>query len=383
MSTYTTQLRYVCEEYAGRTSSGSYAETAAIIADARPKIFDFQYPLHDPAYKPALETKIINHFYFREIGAETVGQFKFMLSRTLNEIMPYYNQLYKTADMEFNPFYDVDYYKDHKGQENRSHDTTGSETTESSESRTGTETAAATGGSTSTSTTNTNRERTDAGTETLQHNTTDTTTYNSTDTRTLNTVNETELDTTDTKTLNTTETTTLNNKETVRESDTPQGALTNIENNTYLSNAKITDRTGSDSLAKTGTETLDRGGTETVTATGTDTTAKTGTDTIKKTGTDTTNTNLSVTEEDTEETEGSTTENRQEQKQSESGATISGSVDRSGRENILGTDEYIDHIYGKTGAASYTQLMTEYRESLINIDMMVIHELEICFMQLY
>lgn len=351
MSTYTTQLRYICEQYAGRTESADYKETPAVIASARPKVFDFNYPIYDPSYKGALETKIINHYYFREIGAETAAQFKFMLARTLNEIMPYYNQLYKSADLEFNPFYDVDYYKDHKGSDEENRQKTETGTGQKSDSST----------FSGTTQTETNGERD----TTIESETTRT--ANTTDTRTLNTQDQTTFNTTDQRTLNTTDTKTLNTKDTVRQSDTPQGALTGIESNNYLSSATITD--------KTGTETIGRTGTDTGHKTGTETTAHTGTDTLRRTGTDTT-----AAEETQNATESSTSTQ-------ESASTTTGSETNShnlsGSENINGTDQYLDHVYGKMGGATFAALLKEYRETLINIDMMIINELEVCFMNIF
>lgn len=367
MSTYTTQLRYICEQYAGRTESADYKETPAVIAAALPKLFDFEFPLYDPAYKKTLETKIVHHYYFREIGAETAAQFKFMLARTLNEIMPYYNQLYKTADLEFNPFYDVDYYKEHEGSDHASKLKTETGSGHSSESQNGT--TSDTTNFTGTVETETNGKRN----TTIESETTRT--ANTTDTRTLNTEDQTTFNTTDQRTLNTTDTKTLNTKDTVRQSDTPQGALTGIEANTYLSSATITD--------KTGTETLGRSGTDTGHKTGTETTAHTGTDTLRRTGTDTTEA-----EETQNATESSTSTQESESTTTGSGTSSnrkegSTSSNTSGSENINGTDQYLDHVYGKMGGATYAALLQEYRETLINIDMMVINELELCFMNIY
>lgn len=66
-------------------------------------IFNFTYPIFDEEYRPILEEKIIRHFYFREIGFETVGRFIFELETKLNEIMPYYNKFYESTLFEFNP----------------------------------------------------------------------------------------------------------------------------------------------------------------------------------------------------------------------------------------------------------------------------------------
>ena len=58
-----------------------------------------------------LNEKILNHYRFREIGQETFGRWLFELETALNEIMPYYNQLFYSADQDFNPIYNVDYKK--------------------------------------------------------------------------------------------------------------------------------------------------------------------------------------------------------------------------------------------------------------------------------
>lgn len=56
-----------------------------------------------------LNNKILNYYRWREIGFETFGRFLFELETALNEIMPYYNQLFYSADQDFNPIYNVDY----------------------------------------------------------------------------------------------------------------------------------------------------------------------------------------------------------------------------------------------------------------------------------
>lgn len=108
MSKYTTELRFICETEAGLSDSVGYNGVANVISKARPKIFSFTYPIFDDAYKPTLETKILRHFYTREIGLETYGLWKLKLEAKMNEIMPYYNQLYKSELIEFNPLYDTD-----------------------------------------------------------------------------------------------------------------------------------------------------------------------------------------------------------------------------------------------------------------------------------
>lgn len=78
------------------------------------------YPLYEkksnekyiPSIVPTrltLNTKILNHYKYREIGFETVGRFIDELEIALNEIMPYYNQLLFSVDQDYNILFNVDY----------------------------------------------------------------------------------------------------------------------------------------------------------------------------------------------------------------------------------------------------------------------------------
>lgn len=71
-----------------------------------------KYPIFDENYRRPLNNKILRHYWFREIGFETAELFKRYLNQTLAEIMPYYNQLYKSELIEFNPLYNVDKFED-------------------------------------------------------------------------------------------------------------------------------------------------------------------------------------------------------------------------------------------------------------------------------
>lgn len=109
MSKYTTELRYICETLAGLKESKGYPSVDEIIANSRSKLFDFDYPIFDEDYRPILESKIIQHFYTREIAHESVGLFRLKLSAKMREIMPYYNQLYASTLLEIDPLTDVNY----------------------------------------------------------------------------------------------------------------------------------------------------------------------------------------------------------------------------------------------------------------------------------
>ena len=101
MSSYTTQLRYICESLTGHTESVGYNDTKAVITAAVPLVFDFDFPIFDENHRNTLCSKIIAHYYNDEIAYETVGLFKFNLRTKMNEIMPYYNTLYTFAEKAF------------------------------------------------------------------------------------------------------------------------------------------------------------------------------------------------------------------------------------------------------------------------------------------
>ena len=292
MAKYTTELRTICEEFAGYDSSVGYHSVNEVIEKSRNKVFNFDFPIFDEAYRSVLETKIIKHYYTREISAETVGLWQLWLDSKLNEIMPYYNKLYESELLEFNPFYDVDYTKTG----NRDADKTGTEEDNISH----------------------DVERNGRGTVTN------------------------DFDSTTTRTNNLTETTNMSNapkNETWEEfSDTPQGALTGVRNLNYLTNARHITEDG------TGSST-----TGTVSNTGT----------VQDVG-DSTNTETRNTIDTEERT-----------------------IDGTKTYNLNNTEEYLEHVVGKFPGNSYASLLSEYRKTFLNIDMMIIKDLRQLFMGLW
>lgn len=242
MSKYTTEVRFIVENNSGLKESAGYSGIKEAIQKARPKIFDFTYPIFDEQYKEVLETKILKHYYTREICEETVGLWKLRLDTRMNEIMPFFNQLYKSELLEFNPLYTHNLEKNHSGEADN------------------------TGGSSGTVATNIH------GTG---HGT--------------NVTNGVD-----------------------KYSDTPQGALTNIEGDQYLTDVRIT----SDSA----------------------TTDSTSTNTS----------NMASTEDKTEHT----------------------------------TESYLESVKGIEGA-NPSKLLKEFRETFLNVDMMVIDALDDLFIGLW
>lgn len=275
MSKYTTEVRYICENAIGLTDSVGYNSIKDVLTQAAPIVFNFDFPIFDESYRLLLEVKILKHFYTREIGLETVGLWKLKLDTKMNEIMPYYNQLYKSELLEFNPLYDTYIIRQHKRDSEGTRDTDG--------------------GSNSTSDINRTKNGEISRTETENNNAE---------------VNR-------------------NGKSTDKYSDTPQGAITDLEAGTYLTNARIIDTMEGES--STGNRDTN----------GKDSNEETETDKIENEGTNYSNTTISDTE------------------------------------------NYIENVMGKTGQVSYSKMLQEFRQTFLNIDMMIIEELEPLFMQLW
>lgn len=215
MSKYTTEVRFICESYCSLNESGEYGKIDDIIDASMDKIFDFEYPIFDSDYKRVLQRKILKHYYTREIGAESVGLWKHWLNTRLNEIMPYYNKMYESDRLEFNPLFDTDITRTHSG----------------------------------------------SGTNIGDSNS-----------------NVESLD---------------------KYSDTPQGGVKNLINETYLTNATLVTNKGSN------------------------------------------------------------------------------------KTNVNTTDEYVEKVTGKQGTGTYANMIKEYRQTLINVDMLVIDELKDLFLNLW
>lgn len=254
MSDYTTQLRFICETCAGLEESVGYKGVNEVISLARTKIFDFEYPIFDTNYKSVLESKILKHYYTREICEETYGLWKLRLDARLNEIMPYYNQLYESEKLSFNPLQDYEISKEYSKDGNQS----GSESSTITESEDRTSEHMLTG--------------------------TDSLTKDLTDTKSLSGTYEGD------KTV----TNTVDNLS--KFADTPQGGLTDIKNGEYLTNA--THNEGNTSEVADEDSKYSQSGTDT--HKGTETTIRTKsntvTDEIAKSVTDTKENELTTTE---------------------------------------------------------------------------------------
>lgn len=253
MSKYTTEVRFICENDANLSESEGANNVDSILDKCWNKVFNFDFPIFDENYRQVLCRKILKHYYTREIAHETVGRWKLALNAKLNEIMPYYNQLYKSELLEFNPFYDVDLTRNREGSG------TSNKTSKNTETNSSTSKNVSNGSGTN-----------------------------------------------NTNTLN-------------RFSDTPQNSM---------------DTQGiADSVPLT---------------------------TVTKVNEDNTTTNEST---DT--------------------LTRNDNKTGSGTENINNTDKYIETVKGKQGTENYSSLLKKFRETFLNIDMMIIEDCSDCFFTLW
>lgn len=263
MSKYTTEVRFICENKAGLLESTGATHVDEILAKSWDKIFTSEVAIFDESYRETICKKILKHYYLREICCETVGIWLLWMNTKLEEIMPYYNQLYQSAKLKFEPFYDTDYKR-------TSGRTIASTESASGSTKSSTDTSSASSGKT--------------------------------------TVSESASD---------------SGKSTDKYADTPQGGLSNVESGSYLTNARIIDTSGTDNRDST--------------------------------------TNTSGTET----------------------GNITGSGESSSTGKKDSKDDYSESVSGKMSGVSYSKMLAEYRETFLNIDLMVIEEFKDLFFTLW
>lgn len=227
MSKYTTEVRFICESLSGLEESKGVNDVDTIINNSWDKIFTTSVTFFDPAYKSVLCKKILKHYYLREICSETVGIWKLWMNERLEMIMPYYNQMYESQTLVFDPLKDVNVTRTYNKETDGTENTTG--TSEGTSN-------------------NTNRDLF---------------------------------------------------------SDTPQGAITGLENENYLTNARKVTDTG----------------------------------------------------------------------------TTTGEYENNRDANT--TEEYVETLLGKHGSGTYSKMLSEFRETFLNIDAMVIEEFSDLFFGLW
>ena len=341
MSDYTTQLRFICESYANRNDKPvPQHDVDSIIAAARPKIFDFDYPIFDPDYKETLESKIISHYYTREIGLETVGLFKHHLKNRMREIMPFYNQMYASEKLKFDPFMNTEFNDSRNTITSGKTDTEGTSlNSQSSHLDRGAHADNESGRSFE----ELGSENRDAAGET-QSTGSDTG-------KAVLTKDGAELHR-DSKTS------TL-----VKHSDTPLGSVNGVtavgDNSNFLSDVT---KTEFEPTTDARTSFQDR----------TDTTET-------ENGTETSDYTTSV-EQNENERHGSESSRGSEDSKAFEDAMGESASSTTGREQTEGIMDYFGRTFGKVGSETYSEMLNKFRQTFLNIDRDVIRELENLFM---
>lgn len=67
-----------------------------------------KYDIFNETFRPTLNGMFIDRYYNREIGTETLDMFTHAVRRRANEIMPLYNKLFLSLEIEFDPMKTVD-----------------------------------------------------------------------------------------------------------------------------------------------------------------------------------------------------------------------------------------------------------------------------------
>lgn len=299
-------MRTICEQQAGLREEAEANQIDSVIERSWNKILTTRVPLFDESYRKPLFCKILKHYYLYEIGFETVGEWKYNINMDLEELLPYFNQLYESEQLVIEPLINS------KIEKNVSRETinisTGKETGNTNSSSTGRDS----------STFSENSTNTQGGTD-----------RNEQDTKNVqfsDTVNS------DTDILN------------HRYSNTPQGTLSGIMQDMYLTEAAIDNNEyhkkqviNNDMIVKINNST-DYGKTDTF--------RKSGETTSNKTDTAETNTAKSI--------------------------TNNGSIDETGKEVTSGLS-----------GVSQAELLKQYRDTFLNIDMLLIEKLKDNFMLIW
>jgi hypothetical protein len=385
------------------------------------------YPIFDESYRNVLNNKIIQHYYMREIGFETAALFKFYLNRTMSEIMPLYNQYYESSKLQFNPLDNVhmveDFHKDSSIEDTEiidkidnvtssgKNDSTSSNNQTNTITKDGTEkrTEDLTGSTAETLTTS--LDGTEKRTEDLNNNVSSESTSELSGTgkttEDLNgTSNNTQVidnTTTDTKTGTDTETKTGTNWD--KYSDTPQGQVVNLESDDYLSNARklqlneslqkgynntnthnIDDTTTNTGLTTSDniidTQSSEKGSSTNDTSSNSDNTIETASHQEGTNTNEISSNNDNIIDVVTKVTESDIIEGDTNQSTTSSNA-LSGTNKTTATKSNNTIDDYIKSLTGYNGNKSQSELLIEFRNTFINIDMMVINELNSLFLGLW
>lgn len=108
MAKYTIELRKIIDNFYSREEVESWFKDYCMSNYLRPN--EVETILNANIFsKDRLASEIVDHYYMREIGYETIGQFKHYAKVYMREIMGRYLPLIYSNSIEYNPLVNVDY----------------------------------------------------------------------------------------------------------------------------------------------------------------------------------------------------------------------------------------------------------------------------------
>ena len=374
MATYTMPLKTLIEQPTQNRSDLTLKQRLEV---GRVNLFkDMDYPIFNEHYRSEFESKFIRYFYNKEIGFETESLFKFELETWLQINMPYYNQLFESELLEYDPLTNIAMQFDQDLKQDSTMDTT-KDSQEDSTTKSSTQSSFE------------HDTKRDSQTDTLSNRTQNTKTDTTTDV-----IGHSNTDTTqDSNTTSTTDTT--SNSDTHTESNTTQDAFNRkIDSDTPDNRLNLSSNEGSGVIeyASNIAETKDKSTGDTTTDTNTTDKTNSSTNTIDKTTsnsqTDTTentvgNSNQDVTENTTSNsvTGETTKQTGWDHSQTDGTGQIIGNI--VGRDVGNKLENLYNERYGKDGTITYQQMIQELRATFLRIERQIFREMTELFMLLY
>lgn len=435
MSKYTTEVRFICEQAAGLDDSVGYNDIDEVLSEETVAKVMPEYPIFDETYRYNLNKKILEHYYTREIGFETVGLWKQKMRARMREIMPYYNQLYLSEQIKFEPLKNIELVTNKAG--NKTNELTGNydskRSLDESNAKVNGEEFNEKNTQSGTVTNeqenaknyieslnekihgegNNEKENIESGSILNESNENKNTNKNiekdGVSNKLTSEVGDSKKDGTN-ENNSTTSTATTGVKGTEQKySDTPQGTVENLKSGTYLTNATldsaddlsgtVADSDGTGSFTENNKVNTNTG--ESQTNNDSEQENETSKNDIKDNNfsNKTSNENENLIQDETKNGIKNNTEienyesNKKEnidgvktgasQKYENNTNTIDENVNDEKNESAVSTDQYIENILGKTGGMTYSKMLLEYRETFLNIDKKIIDSLNDLFFGLW
>jgi len=310
------------------------------IEEGRKNLFDFPYPIFDENYRKVFETHFIRNFYMREIGFETEGLFKLRLENWLEINMPYFNKLFESETLTYDPLLNTKMDVTHNKKNDKNQLDNRDTITDTSNESNG---KSDINGTSNADSTNTSNATSDSTGNTKSNGSSDT--------------NQSHDNTT---------TGTRNNDDFNRQikSDTPDSRLNLTTNDGQGILEYASEITENNINNKENTNETNKGTNDSNTTT--------------TNNTDNTNhSESSITDKGTQDITSST---NQVTNQTDNGNRTTNDKMTS---DINETEDYIEHRVGKTGTQTYPSMVQEYRASFLRIEKQIFEEMQQLFMLVY